>query len=191
MPKCIGTALQQSSGRTLGAGQWQMENQRLCPACMRVASLMSEAGMRAPDAHRGCAAGDASTETLKRMPCWEALLAPSQGCRVHAPAPSRAWAGAASGARAGPGHMHTLTLTLTLTLRATNRRCRPDLMAWLHAAGTRTPAPTQAWSGPVPLPACTALINASITPANGTFNQTKFFSQPPLVRDLLKLPAAC
>ena len=55
-------------------------------------------------------------------------------------------------------------------------------MAWLYAAGTRTPAPTQAWSGPVQLPACTALINASITPANGTFNQTRFFSQPPLVR---------
>ena len=50
-----------------------------------------------------------------------------------------------------------------------------------NAAGTQTPAPTQFWSGPLQLPACVALINASITPVNGTFNQTKYFSQPPLV----------
>ena len=81
--------------------------------------------------------------------------------------------------------MHTLTRTLNLPVNYRHRP--PELTAWLHGAGT--PAPTQAWRGPAQLPACTALINASVTPANGTFNQTKFFSQPPLVCDAWTLPA--
>jgi len=53
------------------------------------------------------------------------------------------------------------------------------------AVPSTTPAPTTTaapLTGPPQLPACVALTAAAVTPVNGTFNQTLYFSQPALVR---------